>query len=54
MLGIIEYVGVGVWRLAVECELSNCESVPKNKWEGGSVSFQIVGVCPKIRGSVGV
>ena len=48
-----------------ECEFSNCGSVPKNKWECGSVSFQISGsvaknewecgsVSLKMSGSVGV
>ena len=30
-----------------ECEFSNCGSVPKNKWECGSVSFQISGSVSK-------
>ena len=34
---------MGVW----ECEFSNCGSVPKNKWECGSVSFQISGSVAK-------
>ena len=45
-----ELILMGIFR----DEFSKCGSVYKNEWECGSVSFQIVGVCPKISGSVGV